>query len=98
MDVDKKKHTFIIERLTVGQNLIVQRIGQVSIYTTYNDLVNNTNQINIPVNGVLTYNGPYSQPAVYSFNYNNQPALISQGNLNTMLQTNAFRIVINTFF
>lgn len=98
MEIDLKKQAFIIGRLTVGQNLIVQRMGQVSVYTTYDDLINNTNQINVPVNGVLTYNGPYSQPAVYSFNYNNQPALIPQENLYTMLQITAFRIIVNTLF
>ena len=98
MEIDLKKQAFIIGRLTVGQNLIVQRMGQVSVYTTYDDLINNTNQINIPVNGVLNYNGPYTQPAVYKFTYNNQPALVSQGNLYTLLKTNAFKIIANTLF
>jgi hypothetical protein len=82
-------------------------------------MINNTNKIVVPINGVLTYNGPYTQThpvaklpselvvekrsfsdqsAVYSFNYNNQPALIPQGNLYTMLQINAFKIIVNTLF
>ena len=98
MDVDLKKQAFIIGILIVGQKLIVQRMGQVTVYTTYNDLVNDTNQINVPVNGIMTYSGPYTEPAVYNFTYNNQPALVSQGNLYTLLKTNAFRIMVNTLF
>lgn len=94
----QKEQTFIQSRLTIGKNLIVQKLGKVNVYTTYNDLVNNTNKITVPVNGVLTYNGPYSQPAVYSFTYNNQPALIAQGYLYTMLQINAFKIIGITLF
>jgi len=98
MSTIQKEQAFIQGRLTIGQNLIVQKLGKVIVYTTYNDLVNNTNKIVVPINGVLNYNGPYSQPAVYSFNYNNQQALIPQGNLYTMLQINAFRIIVNTLF
>lgn len=98
MSTIQKEQAFIKGRLVIGQNLVVQKLGKVIVYTSYNDLINNTNKITVPINGVLTYNGPYSQPAVYSFNYNNQPALIPQGNLYTMLQITAFRIIVNTLF
>jgi len=97
MTTIQKEKAFILGKLVIGQNLVVQKLGKVSVYSTYDDLINNTNKIVVPINGVLTYNGPYDQPAVYSFNYNNQPALIPQGNLYMMLQINAFRI-INTLF
>jgi hypothetical protein len=108
MSTIQKEQAFIQGRLVIGQNLVVQKLGKVTVYTSYDDLINNTNKITVPVNGVLTYNGPYSQvvekrsfsdqPAVYSFNYNNQPALIPQGNLYTMLQITAFKIITNTLF
>ena len=98
MNEIQKEQAFIQGRLVIGQILVVQKLGKVNIYNTYDDLINNTNKITVPINGALTYNGPYSQPAVYSFNYNNQPALIPQENLYTMLQITAFRIIVNTLF
>jgi len=114
MITTQKEQSFILGRLTIGQNLVVQKFGKVSVYNTYDDLINNTNKIVVPVNSVLNYNGPYSQTppvaklpselsfydqsAVYSFTYKNKPALIPQSNLYTMLQINAFRIIINTLF
>jgi len=82
-----KDMDIVLGDIPIGRKLIVQKSGIVTVYTTYIDLTNNTNQINVPTNGVITYNGSYSQPAIYSFTYNRQTVFISQGSLYNMLKT-----------
>ena len=82
-----KDQDIVLGDIPIGHKLIVQKSGIVTVYTTYIDLTNNTNQINVPTNSVITYNGSYSQPAIYSFTYKNQTVLISQGSLYNMLKT-----------
>ena len=83
-----KDMDIVLGDIPIGRKLIVQKSGIVTVYTTYIDLANSTNQINVPTNGVITYNGSYSQPDIYSFTYNRQTVLISQGSLYNMLKTN----------
>lgn len=83
-----KDMEIILGDIPIGRKLIVQKSGIVMVYTTYIYLANSTNQINIPTNGIITYNGSYSQPEIYSFTYNRQTVLISQGSLYNMLKTN----------
>ena len=91
MNVVPKDQTIILGDIQIGQKLYVLKNGYVTVYATYNDLTNNINQINVPIDSVMIYNGSYSEPAVYNFTYNKQPVLISQSSLYNILKGQMLR-------
>jgi hypothetical protein len=74
-----KEVLYIQEKLVMDQTFTNNSLSPIVVYASFEDLVNNHNQIVVPVQGIMTYKGPYNvQPAVYTFIHNRIQVLISQ--------------------